>query len=232
MGKRIISQSRGHGSSTYRSPSHRHKGKLKLPEKEGKGVVMDIIHDPGHSAPVAVVSTDEGSFHMLAPYGMYVGQEIEFGSMVPLSLGNIMPVGEIPEGTSVYSVELKPGDGGKLVRTAGTSALIVSHGERTVIQLPSKGFKSIDNRCRAVVGIISGGGRTDIPFAKAGKKIHTYRSRAKRAYKVSGVNMNPVDHPHGGGSHRHVGGPSTMARGTHPGRKVGRLSPKKRNRRK
>ncbi len=232
MGKRIIVQSRGHGSPTYRSPSHRHKGEIKYPSiKEGKGKVVDIIHDPGHYAPVAVVDFSGKKVNMLAPYGMYVGQEVEIGSMIPLSLGNIMPIGEIPEGTSVYNIEIRPGDGGKLVRTPGTSALIVSHGEKTMIQLPSKEFKALDNKCRATVGIIAGGGRDESPFAKAGKKIHTYKSRAKKPYAVSGVNMNPVDHPHGGGSHRHVGGPNTVARGLPPGKKVGRLSPKKRRRR-
>lgn len=233
MGKRLIIQSRGHGSPTYRSPSHRHKGKIKIPGKEGTGKVVDIIHDPGHYAPVAVVKMEDGyEFHMLAPSGMHVGQDIHMGSMVPIELGSIMPLGEIPEGTSVYNIEIKPGDGGKLVRTPGTSALVISHGDKTVVQLPSKEFKALDNKCRAVLGIVSGGGRPDMPFAKAGKKKHAYQSRAKRSFKVSGVNMNPVDHPHGGGSHRHVGGPSSMARGTHPGRKVGRLAPKKRNRKK
>ncbi len=232
MGKRLIIQSRGHGSSTYRSPSHRHKGEIKLPMRDGTGRVEDIIHDPGHYAPVAIVKMQGYTFNMLAPAGMYVGQEIHVGSMAPIERGSIMPLGDIPEGTSIYNIEITPGDGGKLVRTPGTSGLVISHGDKTVVQLPSKEFKAFDNNCRAILGIVSGGGRTDIPFAKAGKKVHAYQSRARRSFKVSGVNMNPVDHPHGGGSHRHVGGPSSMARGTHPGRKVGRLAPKKRNKKK
>jgi large subunit ribosomal protein L2 len=80
------------------------------------------------------------------------------------------------------------------------------------------------------VGIVAGGGRGDKPFGKSGKKYHALKSKAKMHFKVSGVAMNPVDHPHGGGAHKHVGKPSTVSRNAPPGRKVGRLSPKKKSR--
>ncbi|MFA7342418.1 MAG: 50S ribosomal protein L2, partial [Candidatus Methanomethylophilaceae archaeon] len=141
-----------------------------------------------------------------------------------------MMLANIPEGTLVHNVELLPGDGGKLIRTAGTSGTVVSRGDKVVVLMPSGAMKQFEPRCRAAVGIVAGGGRGDKPFGKSGKKYHALKSKAKMHFKVSGVAMNPVDHPHGGGAHKHVGKPSTVSRNAPPGRKVGRLSPKKKSR--
>ena len=136
-----------------------------------------------------------------------------------------MPVGKIPEGVPVYNIELSPGDGGKLVRAGGSNATIVSHdSEKTVIQLPSGQFKTLDSSCRATIGILAGGGRKDKPFLKAGKKYFAYKKRGKQYPVVRGVAMNPVAHPHGGGGHQHVGKPYTVKRGASPGRKVGSIA--------
>lgn len=232
MGKRLISQRRGKGS-IYKSPKHRHRGEVKhLKIKKGKGVIKEIIHDPGRTAPLAKVRYEGEDILMIAPDGLQVGQEVNIGSTVKIDKGNTLPIRKIPIGTSIYNIEAKPGDGGKFVRSAGTSAIIISHGEKTVIQLPSGKFKSLNPDCRATIGVIAGSGRKEKPFAKAGKKFHAYKSRAKRPFKVSGVAMNPVDHPHGGGAHQHVGTPSTVSRHVPPGRKVGRLSPKKKEKKK
>ena len=94
--------------------------------------------------------------------------------------------------------------------------------------MPSGEFKSFDPRCRATVGVVAGGGLKEKPFAKSGNKYHAYRSKSKAYFKVKGIAMNAVDHPHGGGGHPHVGVPSTVSRNAAPGRKVGRLSPKRR----
>ncbi len=128
----------------------------------------------------------------------------------------------------MYNIEGKPGDGGKFVRTAGTAGTLVSRGEKVVVLMPSGSFKTFDPRCKAAIGVVAGGGQKDKPFGKSGNKFHAYTSKAKAYFKVRGVAMNPVDHPHGGGSHQHVGRPSTVSRNASPGRKVGRLSPKKR----
>ena len=104
---------------------------------------------------------------------------------------------------------------------------VVAHGEKVTLKLPSGELKDFIPSCRATIGIAGGGGRNTRPFMKAGKKIHAYQSRAKRPYTVRGVAMNAANHPHGGGNHQHVGRPSTVGRNTPPGRKVGRLSPKK-----
>jgi len=118
-----------------------------------------------------------------------------------------------------------PGDGGRFVRAAGAQAVVVSQGDRTVIQLPSGQFRTFHPDCRATIGAVAGAGRGDKPFYRAGKKWFSFRSFSKAYFIVRGVAMNPVDHPHGGGSHQHVGKPSTVGFDAPPGRKVGRMSP-------
>ncbi|MFQ5986108.1 MAG: 50S ribosomal protein L2 [Thermoplasmata archaeon] len=228
MGKKIIVQRRGRGSSTFRSPSHRHAGAVALPSlREGAGVVTEILHAPGRSAPLARVRFERGEFLLLASDGLAEGQEVRVGGG-EVERGHVVELGRLPEGTLIYNIEVKPGDGGKLCRAAGTAAVVVSRGEQAVIQLPSGEFKDLDPRCRAQIGVVAGSGQREKPFGKAGKKVQAFRSTGKEAFKVRGVAMNAVAHPHGGGSHQHVGRPSTVSRTAPPGRKVGRLSPKKR----
>lgn len=232
MGKKLRSQRRGKGGPNYRSPSFRHLAPGRHPSvREAKGKVIDILHAPGRSTPFMKVSFEGKEEFMIAAEGSFVGQEIAVGQGAVLESGNVMPVGNVPEGVQVYNLELRPGDGGKLVKTAGTAATVISHGEHTTVQLPSGSFKRLDNRCYASVGVPAGGGRSDKPFAKSGKKFYAMSSKARDYLHVSGVAMNPINHPFGGGSHQHVGRPSTVGRGRRPGQKVGRLSPKKKSRR-
>ncbi|MFH0815247.1 MAG: 50S ribosomal protein L2 [Methanobacteriota archaeon] len=231
MGKRIITRRRGCGGSTYRSPSHRHLGDLQYPRGlSGTGKIMDIVQAPGRSAPVALVKPAGKQFYMLAPESVHVGQELHFDNDAEIQPGNVMPVGLIPEGTLVHNIESRPGDGGKFIRAAGTSAVIVGHGVTTTLQMPSGQFKNINPSCKATIGLVAAGGRGEKPYTKAGKKFYAYQSKAKRYFKVKGVAMNAVNHPHGGGGHPHVGKPSTVGRNAPPGRKVGRLSPQKKRR--
>jgi large subunit ribosomal protein L2 len=180
---------------------------------------------------VAVVRGEKGqNWRLIATAGISTGDKVSLGSG-ELVRGGYMSLGRIPDGTLVFNVELTPNDGGKLVRVAGASALVVSHqGGRVTIQLPSGAFKQFPEMCRAQIGTVAGGGRSERPFVKAGKKVHAYQSLAKAPFKVRGVAMNPVNHPFGGGAHQHVGRPSTVSYGTWPGAKVGRFSkrPKKR----
>jgi large subunit ribosomal protein L2 len=227
MGKRLITQRRGRGGSQYRSPSHRHVDDVKHPAFDaGVGVVTDLVHAPGRTSPLTEVTFNGKKDYLLAAEGVKVGQKLTVGPG-EIKPGNIMTLSSIPEGTPVHNIEGIPGDGGKYAKTAGTSASVVSRGEKVVVQMPSGVLKEFNPRCRAVIGVVAGGGRDDKPFAKAGKKCLTLRSRSKAYIKVSGIAMNPVDHPHGGGSHPHVGKPSTVSRNAPPGRKVGRLSPQK-----
>ncbi len=225
MGKRIRAQRKGRGG-IYSSPSHRNRGNTSHPKTNNAvGTIKSISHDPGRTAPVAKVKFDNNQEGLIiAPMDLAEDSKIEIGSHAALKGGNILPLERIPEGTSIHNIELKPGDGGKLVRAAGTSAIVVSQGEKTVIQLPSGTFKTLNPKCRAAIGIVAGGGHKEKPLAKAGKKYHIYRSKPKRFPVVKGVSMNPVNHPHGGGGHPHVGRPSTVSRHAPPGKKVGRLS--------
>ncbi|OPY31469.1 MAG: 50S ribosomal protein L2 [Methanomassiliicoccales archaeon PtaU1.Bin124] len=228
MGKNLRQQRRGRGGMNYASPSHRHVGEIKLPLATLKsGKIVDIMHAPGRLCPVAKVDFGGESIIMLAAEGIMVGQNVSVDGAGEIKAGNVLPLSAIPEGTLVFNMEARPGDGGKYVKVAGSSATLVTKGERVTIQMPSGVLKTFDPRCRAVVGIVAGGGHDEKPFGKAGNKFHAYRSRSKAYFKVKGIAMNPVDHPHGGGGHPHVGKPSTVSRNAPPGRKVGRLSPQK-----
>ncbi|HTW40269.1 MAG TPA: 50S ribosomal protein L2 [Thermoplasmata archaeon] len=227
MGKRIISRRRGSGTGTYRSPSHRHHGPIYHPAPSliGEGKVLRIVPAPGRTAPIAEVSGPDGKpLRMLAPAGLATGDTITLHEG-RVDRGSILPLGRIPDGTLVSNLEVKPFDGGRLVRSAGASALVVAHTEKeATVQLPSGQFKQFLLTCRAQVGAVGGGGRRERPIIKAGKKVWTTRSLARSPIKVRGVAMNPVNHPFGGGAHQHVGRPSTVASGTWPGAKVGRFS--------
>ena len=232
MGKRLIQQRRGRTKSKFNAPSHRFRGDIKYTsvEEEIEGVVEDIIHDPGRTAPLASVKfSNNVKILTIAAEGVKTGDKIKFtNDKNEIGIGNILPIGKIPEGAPIYNIELKPGDGGKLVRAGGSNATVVSHESgKTVIQLPSGEFKTLNSECRASIGVIAGGGRKDKPFLKAGKKHYAFRTRGKQYPIVRGVAMNPVAHPHGGGGHQHVGKPYTVRRGAPPGRKVGSIAAKR-----
>ena len=227
MGKRLIHQRRGRGGSQYRSPSHRHVDDVKLPLIAAtEGTIVDLIHAPGRTCPLAVIDIDGQTDYQLAVEGTKVGQTIYIGGN-QIAAGNILMLSNIPEGTLVHNVEARPGDGGKFVKTAGSSGTVVSRGDKVMVLMPSGVIKEFSPNCRAAIGVVAGGGRGDKPLAKAGKNVLTLRSRSKAPFKTKGVAMNPVDHPHGGGSHAHVGGPNCQKRTASPGQKVGFLPPKK-----
>ncbi|MEF8848727.1 MAG: 50S ribosomal protein L2 [Candidatus Thermoplasmatota archaeon] len=232
MGKRLIHQRRGKNKSPkFKCPSHRFKSQVKYdPNLEGKeGKVKDIIHDPGHTTPLAKIEMDNSQeIFALAAEGIGVGDKIKYtNNKNELKIGNVMPVGKIPEGIPVCNIEIQPGDGGKIARSGGNNGIVVSHtSNKTVIRLPSGNFKTFDSLCKATIGKLSGGGRKDKPFLKAGKKYYAFKSKGKKFPTVSGVAMNAVSHPHGGGGHQHVGKPSTVKRGDPAGRKVGSIAPR------
>jgi len=226
MGKRLAQQRRGKGS-VYRAPSHRYKADVIYPPigKRTEGVVTQLVHDPGHTAPLALVTAPHERWWQIAHEGMAVGQTVVQDPSAEVRPGNVLPLSAIPDGAPVYNIESKPGDGGRFVRSAGTNATVVAReGNKVTVTLPSKRFKSFPSACRATLGVVAGGGRGERPLVKAGKKVHAIRSKAKHYPKVRGVAKNPVDHPHGGGSHQHVGKASTVSRHAPPGRKVGSIS--------
>lgn len=231
MGKRLRTQRRGSGCPHYRSPSHRHVDDVRIPHYEATGVVKDLIQAPGRTSPLAVIDYEGRKSYQLAVEGTTVGQTVVIGGNT-VAPGNILQLTNIPEGTLVHNIEGQPGDGGKFVKTAGTSALVVSNGRKVVLSMPSGDLKEFDPRCRAVVGIVAGGGRIDKPLGKAGKNYLTLRSRSQANKVTSGVAMNAVDHPNGGGSHPHVGGPNCHGRNAPPGQKAGFIAPKKKSKKR
>merc|ERR1711971_214393 len=239
MGRVIRAQRKGAGSIFVSHTKHR-KGAPRLrpvdyAERNGyiKGVVKDIIHDPGRGAPLAIVHfRDPYKYKVrkelfIAAEGMYSGQFVYAGKKAQLTVGNIMPVGCTPEGTIVCNLEEKTGDRGKLARASGNYATVIAHNpdtKRTRVKLPSGTKKVIPSANRAMVGIVAGGGRIDKPMLKVGRAYHKYKVKRNSWPKVRGVAMNPVEHPHGGGNHQHIGKASTVKRGTSAGRKVGLIA--------
>ena len=236
MGKRLITQRRGGGNPRYRSPSHRFKGAVKYPhELDIRGQVVDLIHDPGRSAPLAVILLEDfKEINIIAPDGLKVGDWISLGSGDETNLGDIKPLGKVAEGTMVCNIELRPGDGGKLVRSAGSTAYVVSHDkkkEKTYLRLPSKRIIEVNSNCLATVGKVAGGGRKSKAMVHAGQMFHAKKRKGRVYPTVKGVAMNAVDHPHGG-SHSNVGKSTTVSRNAPPGRKVGHIAAKRSGRKK
>ncbi len=236
MGKRLIQQRRGKGSTTYRAPSFRYKGNVKHIKNmdDVKGKVIDIFSCQGHSGPLAqVLYEDSEEVLMIAPEGIKVGEFIMAGAKSPVSPGNTLPLKNIPEGALIYNIESLPGDGGKFIRASGNFGKVLSKaGNKVVVLLPSKKQRVFSSACRANIGVIAGGGRKEKPFLKAGRKYYAMKAKNKLYPKVSGVAMNAVDHPFGGSSSSHKGIPTQSSRNAPAGRKVGKIAPRRTGRRK
>jgi len=239
MGKSLIQQRRGKGTTTFRAPSHRYRGAVRYvplnltKEKTLVGKVVEILHDPGRTAPVARVRFENGMEKLIiAPEGILVGEEIAIGPNAPIKIGNTLPLAMIPEGSYVYDIEGVPGDGGKYVRAGGAYALVVGkERDKVIVQLPSGELKQFKPECRATIGVVAGGGRLEKPIVKAGKAYYIAKARNRFWPKPRGVKMNAVNHPHGGKEH-HIGRPSTVSRRAPPGRKVGHIAARRTGRRK
>jgi len=239
MGRVIRAQRKGAGS-VFKSHNKHRKGAAKLrpsdySERHGyiKGVVKDIIHDPGRGAPLAVVQFRHPyryktqKFNFVCAEGMYTGQFVYCGKKAQLKVGNVLPLKSMPEGTIICNVEEKTGDQGAVARASGNYATIVSHNSdnnTTRLRLPSGMKKTVSSDCRAMVGMVAGGGRVDKPVLKAGRSYHKYKAKRNCWPRVRGVAMNPVEHPHGGGNQQHIGHASTVARDSPPGKKVGLIA--------
>lgn len=229
MGKRIIARARGKGGPRYRAPSHRYRGKVEY-AKGGRGVVEDIVHDPGRSAPVAIVKFESGERLLhIATEGLKVGDVIEYNGRV--RVGNVLKLSDLPIGTRVCGVESYYGSGPKFCRSSGSFATVVATGDRVTLQFSSGKLKEFSGNCRAMVGIPAGGGRLEKPWAKAGKRVHAMMARGKLYPRTVGVAMSPVDHPFGG--KKKAPRPSgTVSRHAPPGAKVGSISPRRVGRKK
>lgn len=233
MGKRILTQHRGRGGFQYRAPK---KGKVApakypdLSDKKLSGAVVDILHERGRDAPLAKIKIGEGRFsHIPAVTGLRVGSQIEIGKKADLKEGNVLPLTDIPAGSTICNIELSKGDGGKLVKAAGSSAILFSHTAKgALLKLPSGKSIIVDSNCRASLGRVAGWGRAEKPFLKAGNRYHLMKAKGKLYPRVRGVAMAAVHHPFGGGRHQHsIDKSTTTSRNAPPGRKVGLVAARK-----
>ena len=163
------------------------------------GTVASIEYDPNRSANIALINyTDGEKRYIIAPKGLTVGMKISSGENVDIKVGNSLPLGNIPEGTLVHNVELKPGKGGQMARSAGSSVQILGReGNYTLLRLTSGEVRKVLSVCRATVGEVGNEDKALVNYGKAGRKRHMGIRPT-----VRGSVMNPNDHPHGGGEGR------------------------------
>lgn len=196
------------GRMTMRYIGGGHKRKYRLidfkRDKDKIAAVVDSIqYDPNRTARIALLRYEDGEKrYIVAPYGLQVGQTIKSGNGMEPEIGNTLPLSEIPLGTLVHNIELHPGQGGVMARSAGAYAQLTSReGKYAILRLPSGESRMVLTTCRATVGTV---GNTEHNLEKSGK---AGRSRwLGRRPRVRGVVMNPVDHPMGGGEGRASGG--------------------------
>ena len=161
-----------------------------------EATVIGIEYDPNRSANIALIQYEDGEkAYILAPQGLTDGDKVISGETADIKVGNCMPIDSIPVGTLIHNVELNPGQGGKLVRTAGQSAqLMAKEGKYATLRLPSGEMRKVLAKCIATIGVIGNADHENVKIGKAGRKRHMgWRP------EVRGSVMNPVDHPHGGG---------------------------------
>ena len=234
MGKRIISQARGHGSMTYRVRAKAFKHRIAYPKEAGEAVLVKLIHSAGHSAPIAKIMLGNRAFFNLAANKIYEGQKIIIGK--GKENGTISMLKDIPTKTTVFNIESRPGDGGKFIRSAGGNATITKkeRGQVTIV-MPSKKEKVFNENCRATIGIAAGSGRVDKPIVQAGKQYYIKKAKSKLWPRTSAVAMNTVDHPFGSGrgknlTHGRLG--KIPRRNAPPGANVGSIRASRTGKRK
>lgn len=213
-------------SRRYRSPKRRYKAFSEY--KEGKCKILDIINSIGR--PMIKVEGKEGNFFMIAPENVSVGDEIEIGKNAEIKNGNVLPLEKIPEGVPIFNVEGVPGDNGSFIKSSGGFGIIVSKDKECVVKLPSKKTRNFNLNCKATIGTVAGAGRTEKPIVKAGIKYKMMRAKGKLYPIVSGVAMNPVDHPFGGKTKPGI--PKNVSRSAPPGAKVGIIASKRTGRKR
>jgi large subunit ribosomal protein L2 len=165
--------------------------------------VATIEYDPNRSCRIALVNYRDGEKrYILAPLGLKVGEMVESGPNADIKIGNALPIRNIPVGTVIHNVELRPGQGGKLVRSAGVAAqLMAKEDAYSQVRMPSGEVRRIHVECRATIGQLGNVDHENQVIGKAGRSRHL----GKRP-SVRGIAMNPVDHPHGGGEARSTSG--------------------------
>lgn len=198
----------GRITSRRRGGGHRRRYRIidfKRNKFDSSGVIESIEYDPNRSPRIALVKYDDGEKkYIIAPEGLKVGDKIlsSMANKIPFKTGNAMPIGKIPEGLLIHNVELKPGKGAQMARSAGSYARIMANeGGMVTLKLPSGELRMISEQCIATIGTVGNKSHENISIGKAGRA----RWMGRRP-KVRGVAMNPVDHPHGGGEGKTSGG--------------------------
>ncbi len=199
---------RNAGDLTMRHQGGGHKKMLRLidfkRDKAGiPGKVATIEYDPNRSSRIALISYADGEKrYIIQPVGLKVGQTIMSGPEADILVGNALPLQNIPAGTTVHNVELRPGKGAQMVRSAGASAqLVAKEGEYALLKLPSGETRRVLTACMATIGQVGNTDHENVTIGKAGRNRWKGIRPANR-----GVSMNPVDHPHGGGEGKTSGG--------------------------
>jgi large subunit ribosomal protein L2 len=213
---RITTRHQGGGHKrAYRLIDFRRHDKDGVPAK-----VAHIEYDPNRSARIALLHYADGEKrYIIAPERLHQGDSVEAGPRADIKPGNALPLRNIPTGTTIHAIELRPGGGAKIARSAGSKVqLVAKDGPNAQLRMPSGEIRNVDVRCRATIGEVGNADHSNINWGKAGRN----RWRGKRP-TVRGVAMNPVDHPHGGGEGKTSGGrhPVNPA-GTPEGRTRGR----------
>ncbi|MCD6356619.1 MAG: 50S ribosomal protein L2 [Anaerolineaceae bacterium] len=204
-----ISKSKKSGRNVHGRITVRHRGggsrqKIRIVDFKRQKIgipafVTAIEYDPRRSARLALLTYADGEkSYIIAPLGVKVGDKLVSGADVDIRLGNCLPINNIPVGTMIHNIEMQPGKGGQMVRSAGASAqLLAKEGEYAQVRMPSGEVRLLSNRCFAVIGQVGNIEHSQVKLGKAGRKRHMgYRPA------VRGSAMNPNDHPHGGGEGR------------------------------
>ncbi|MFL2487932.1 MAG: 50S ribosomal protein L2 [Gammaproteobacteria bacterium] len=206
--KKRISGRNNNGHITVRHKGGGHKRlyrmiDFKRQKFDVEGIVQRIEYDPNRSANIALIEYKDGEkAYIIAPKDLKEKSKVISGDKAPIKSGNCLPLSEIPQGTEVHCVEMRPGKGAQLIRSAGTTArLVAKEGKYATLRLSSGEMRKILLTCRATIGVISNTQHNLKSLGKAGAK----RWRGVRP-TVRGVAMNPVDHPHGGGEGKTSGG--------------------------
>jgi large subunit ribosomal protein L2 len=233
MGKRIRVQRRGRGGQNFRASTHKRVAPAKYPTIVTKevfdlslnGVIDSLVHDPGRGSPLALIKFENGlSGYSITPEGIFAGQQICLGGKASAEIGNIIPLGKVPEGTLVCNMELRPGDGGKMAKSSGAYATVVGHTPQgTLIRMPSGRTRYINDYCLATIGVVSAAGRTDKPFLKAGAKYHLMKAKGHKYPRTRGRAMVAAVHPYGS-SKKSARKVTTVSHGAPPGQKVGLIA--------
>ena len=206
--KRSSKGRNNYGRITSRNSGGGHKQKYRLIDFYRKKINMKaeierIEYDPNRSCYIMLVKFEDGEkFYYLAPQNIKVGDKIENGSKIEIKNGNCMPLQDIPAGINIHNVEIQPGGGGKIARSAGTSVSISgTDGNYSIIKMTSGEVRKIDSKSMATIGVLSNPDQKNIKIGKAGRS----RWLGIRPH-TRGVVKNPVDHPHGGGEGKSAGG--------------------------